>query len=736
MRDALSILASVTPLPPSATPSADYRRRRHSTTTTPRPKPNPKHKPQFSTTYPPLSSFRWDNHQSLTYHSELASKLAKDGRFVDFLMIAESVVASGVKMAEFLALLDSENIASGIVTVLREGNLSGVLEMLFSGVPKLGVEPAMLFNEVTMESLKGECRRLLRCGEIEPLVSLMDTLAGFQFPIKEFVEPSHVIKLCISKRDPTAAIRYAQNFPHAEVLFCSIILEFGKKRDLASALKAFDASTQNMSSPNMHAYRTIIDVCGLCGDYLKSRPIYEELCAGNITPNIYVLNSLMNVNSRDLNYVLGIYKEMEKLGVTADITSHNILLKSCCLASKVKLAQDIYEEIRDLESKGALKLDVFTYSTIFKVFADAKKWEKALEIKEDMVSSGITPNKVTWSSLISACASAGHVEQALVLFDEMLQAGCQPNSQCFNILLHACVEACQYDRAFRLFESWKDRGFQKSLTDKLNSAHKFVAVNQGYSSRVYDHLTAKVPFTPTTATYNIMMKACGTDYLRAKALMDEMKTFGLSPNHISWSILIDICGSSGSLRGALQILSFMHESGIQPDVIAYTTAIKICVQHKNPKLAFMLFGEMKKYQIKPNMVTYDTILKARSVYGSLQEVQQCLEVYQHMRKAGYKPNDYYLKQLIEEWCEGVIQNEHQNKGQFASNITDFGRQSLLLEKVAEHLHDNNAESLSIDLRGLTKVEARIVVLAVLRRIKEKCTKGDNSFIIYTHCRFC
>lgn len=42
-----------------------------------------------------------------------------------------------------------------------------------------------------------------------------------------------------------------------------------------SALKAFDASKQNMSSPNMHAYRAIIDVCGLCGDYLKSRAIYE-----------------------------------------------------------------------------------------------------------------------------------------------------------------------------------------------------------------------------------------------------------------------------------------------------------------------------------------------------------------------------------------------------------------------------------------------------------------------------
>ncbi|KAK6140334.1 hypothetical protein DH2020_025929 [Rehmannia glutinosa] len=302
----------------------------------------------------------------------------------------------------------------------------------------------------------------------------------------------------------------------------------------------------------------------------------------------------------------------------------------------------------------------------------------------------------------------------------MLQAGVQPNAQCFNILLHACVESCQFDRAFRLFQCWKERGLRRTVTDyHLNNSNQ-----RRVSLRPYSHITERVPFRPTTSTYNILMKACGTDYYRAKALMDEMKTLGLSPNHISWSILIDICGGSGNVMGAIQILRSMRESGIQPDVITYTTAIKICVEHKNIKLAFTLFDEMQKYQIKPNLVTYNTILRARDRYGSLQQVQQCLAVYQHMRKAGYKPKDYYLKRLVEEWCEGVIQNEHQNKSQFASRLTEFGPQSLLLEKVAEHLQDS-AESLSIDLRGLSKVEARIVVLAVLRMIKEKFIAGNS-----------
>lgn len=76
----------------------------------------------------------------------------------------------------------------------------------------------------------------------------------------------------------------------------------------------------------------------------------------------------------------------------------------------------------------------------------------------------------------------------------------------------------------------------------------------------------------------------------------------------------------------------------------------------------------------------------------------------------YKSNDYYLKQLIEEWCEGVTQDNNQNQGELSPCIkTDSGRpQSLLLEKVAEHLLKRIAESLAIDLRGLTKVRISIV----------------------------
>ncbi|TMW91920.1 hypothetical protein EJD97_013729 [Solanum chilense] len=748
MREALVILpsSSIT-LPPNSSPTPPPHHR-HYRRTTAKPKRKPTHSPSHFTSSittpqsPLLSSFRWDSASAsgscngLKYYAELASKLAQDGRFDDSLMIAESVVVSGVNAEEFTALLNVKLVSGGIVRLLEERKVGSVVELL-NGAQQLGIDPSKLIDEDAINALSRECRRTMQCSEIEEVVSLMETLRGCGMPIKDLVKPSEILRLCVSQRKPNAAVRYAHIFPHVDIMFCTIILEFGKKGDLASALTVFEASKQNQDTPNLYIYRTAIDVCGLCGDYLKSRSIYEGLIASKFTPNIYVFNSLMNVNACDLSYTLDIYKQMQKLGVPADLTSYNILLKSCCLATRVDLAKEIYGELKHLEMAGALKLDVFTYSTLIKVFADAKMWQMALEIKKDMLSAGVTPNIVTWSSLISACANAGVVDQAIQLFEEMLQAGCEPNSQCYNILLHACVEACQYDRAFRLFRSWKENALQKDKceddggkTDNNIDLSPTLVVSASIPTRTsassHRHISTRVPFIPTTSTYNILMKACGSDYYRAKALMEEIKEVGLSPNHITWTILIDICGGSGNVEGALQILRVMREAGIQPDVVTYTTIIKVCVENKDFKSAFSLFAAMKRYQIKPNMVTYNTLLRARSRYGSLQEVQQCLAIYQDMRKAGYKPNDYYLKQLIEQWCEGVIQNANQRKYNFSTrNRTDLGPQSMILEKVAEHLQKDSANSISINLRGLTKVEARIVVLAVLRMIREKYTAGDS-----------
>ncbi|KAL4561843.1 hypothetical protein LXL04_034024 [Taraxacum kok-saghyz] len=107
----------------------------------------------------------------------------------------------------------------------------------------------------------------------------------------------------------------------SDEIVCSSILEFGKRGNMVSALTVIEASKHKLG------YESVVK----CTKYQpKSLTI-------------------------------------QNLGVAPDITSYNILLKSCFLAARVDLAQEIYSEVEYMKSTGSLKLDVFTYNTMIKI---------------------------------------------------------------------------------------------------------------------------------------------------------------------------------------------------------------------------------------------------------------------------------------------------------------------------------------------------------------------------------
>ena len=65
----------------------------------------------------------------------------------------------------------------------------------------------------------------------------------------------------------------------------------------------------------------------------------------------------------------------------------------------------------------------------------------------------------------------------------------------------------------------------------------------------------------------------------------------------------------------------------------------------------------------------------------------------------YSANDYFLKDLLGEWCEGILNTTAGSSGLLGKSKT----QNLLIEKVAVLLQKDVSENQVIDLNGLTKV---------------------------------
>lgn len=134
-----------------------------------------------------LSTVRLDKHRPsqnrITYYAELASKLAEDARFDDFFMIVETVTSSGgLNSVEFSALLNSELVCKGILSVIESddglrkviGVLTGFQKLRF-GSSSLEV---FLSDQAVIDSIRREFKRILKCGGVEEVIDLMEMMSG------------------------------------------------------------------------------------------------------------------------------------------------------------------------------------------------------------------------------------------------------------------------------------------------------------------------------------------------------------------------------------------------------------------------------------------------------------------------------------------------------------------------------------------------------------------------------
>ncbi|BBN05914.1 protein MpPPR_69 [Marchantia polymorpha subsp. ruderalis] len=672
----------------------------------------------------------------LKYYTKLAGRLAEDGHLLEMADLVAMLADAGLDRFNFINSISLDHVHSACTSALSEGQL----DLFMAFVKKLhaaGFCASRFVGDGAMALLSEECNSLLMRGQLDRCISVLETLSGSGFLLRKVVDTKQVILCCARSRNVDAAIKYASMLPPINLHYNHMIQEFGNQGNLQAAFTIFSSMEEANIKPDMYTYRTLIDACAHQGDASKATAVFKEIIQSGNQPNVYVYNSLMNVHAGDAEVVWQLYEDMRRVGVEPDLATYNIMLKSCSVSKCAERAKALYSDMEAGAATTGLKLDVFTYTTAIHIFGEAKMWDLALKVKEDMIDAGVTPNVITWTALLGACANVGMVEQAFNIFSEMLVAGCPPNSQTYNMLINACCEANQHDRAFLLFKEWKNTGKILSCREIEDSEFSPVQIGEflleeSISGSCEDDVkssTRSYHSKPNLVTYNTLMKACGQEPKLVKEVMDNIISAGLTPDRTSWSTLIDAYGSKGYLEEAINVFRSMKDVGITPDLVAYTSIIKACVEARDSDMAFQFFRELKGVGLRPNKVTYNTLFRAQRTCRKLCEVQRALALYEEMRDAGFAPNDGILRVLLEQWAEGAIEDGVSE--QRASSVK-YQREAsagfseytqLLLQKVAVHAQAKNPEPKLIDLHGLSRGESRIAVLAVLRIIKERYSQG-------------
>lgn len=653
------------------------------------------------------------------------------------------------KLTNVLQETDVVSLKSAFLSFLRQTDLTSFVRVIYK-LHEVGLPTAKYVGPSAMGVLAQQLEALHN-QDARVCVRVLLTLSQCRFDVKNLVSPLLIMQSCAKIGDVKLMLRYTRLLPRNVRIFNDVITGLGQQGDLGAAKFVVSFLSKAGYKPDMYLYRALVDACAMCGQPAEAYSVFQEILEAGLSPNIYVCNSLLHANVMDLSLVRKIYKQMQDLGVKADPPTYHILLKAFCAAGRHQLVCHLYEEVKSCVAQNTIHLDNLTYSRFIQAFGDARMWQLAVRVKDDMLQAGVVPNAVTWNCLIGVFATCGLGGEALRMFHSMILGGCDPNTASYNMVLRAFAEGGHEEKAFQLFEEWKRDGlFSSILREDFSSADLNLDTGQQGDEVLHTaHLQQTTSSEslrnwarsagsckPDLVTYNTMLKACTQTPQDAELLMQEMRSAGIRPDQKSWSTLLDTYGSAGDLEGASKVFWDMKQASVPHDAVSFTSMIKACVLARDSDTAFRYFDQMKAGGIQPNAVTYNTLLRAQRKSGQLSDVQRALALYEEMREAGYAPKDRILKGLLEEWAEGALQpgnNAEKGPGlvpdEPSTSYPGLNKYTeSLLQKVAAHVNtDQGGETIAIDLRGLSKAESRLAVLAVLRIFKGR--HGDDNPVV-------
>ncbi|XP_057458151.1 pentatricopeptide repeat-containing protein At2g17670 [Lotus japonicus] len=156
--------------------------------------------------------------------------------------------------------------------------------------------------------------------------------------------------------------------------------------------------------------------------------------------------------------------------------------------------------------------------------------------------------------------------------------------------------------------------------------------------------------TPDTYTFNFIVKhLCKCRVLSSvNSFIDEMrKNFGIKPDLVTYTILIDNVCNTKNLREASRLVTVLHKEGFKPDCFLYNTIMKGYCMLSRGSEAIEVYNTMKEEGVEPDLVTYNTLIFGLSKSGRVQEAKKLLRV---MVEKGYSPDEITYTSLMNGMC--------------------------------------------------------------------------------------
>jgi len=250
------------------------------------------------------------------------------------------------------------------------------------------------------------------------------------------------------------------------------------------------------------------------------------------------------------------------------------------------------ELLADMKA-GQKEIERVVYNTALAICVSAQRLDEALNLLEVMEQTPGLTDVITYNTLAKGYAKDGQLDVCLELQDRIRKNNLEPSQVTYGIVLDCCINQNQMEKAQEIFKTMLEEG---------------CAMN--------------------TVLYTTMIKG----FTRAERVEDAMKIYeqmcrdtsgNVSPDVITYSILVKANCDAGRLDRAFSLLEAMMERKLAPDEVIFNNLIAGCAHESNTQLAKRLYTSMIEGGIQPSTATFSILIR---LYTSCRMMDEAVEL--------------------------------------------------------------------------------------------------------------
>ena len=279
----------------------------------------------------------------------------------------------------------------------------------------------------------------------------------------------------------------------------------------------------------------------------------------------YTIEMQHLMRERSLSRVLDLFEEMKSRSITINLRTYTMIMKAHSRMNNMDMVKQVFDDV----ITSGIKPDKYLFNTLIFSYTNTGEVDAAFDTFHKMQKDyNIVPDSVTYRSLITVCGKGKDVDRAKEMFNEMIDKFEKEDARSFNALLEVYAENVNSDNGEAYLQECKNLLVSMNSKGIKTEAFTYVPLIKlcgklGRLDDALDYLKESVSsdVDVTLSSFDFVFRSLVDLQLTDEELedhivycLDRMKELRMRPSHFTFGGIIDLYEARGDVSKALEFL--------------------------------------------------------------------------------------------------------------------------------------------------------------------------------------